>query len=214
VTQTAQNLQPDYTEVSASLLTELVGLQRAIATGGNATAIDPSPLTHDSAVTPRLRDVWLNGLWFVSLSLTLSVALITGLIKQWLNLYIAETVSTPKRIACTRQFRYMGLSRWGVSPIIEMLPVLMNTSLFFFLAGLILFLQGLSGAHGIRNAVIALTGILLAFYIISSLLPIWDPQCPYKSSLSQLFNFGFGIIKVIAATLLAYVFFLITGNCA
>lgn len=205
--QSTQNLKADFTEVTASLLTESVALQRAVATSGNTNSVPTSNLTHDSAFKPESRDIWLNGLWFVSLAITLSVALVTGLIKQWLNFYISETAGTPKHIACTRQYRYMGLSSWGVSPIIEVLPLLMNTSLFLFLVGLILFLQGFSGTRGIIIAVAVLTSAVFVFYILSGGIPIWRPQCPYKTSLSQIFNYSIGLIKLVAI----YVFVFVTS---
>ena len=187
--------------------TESVALLHAIATNGNASTIPFAAITYDSPFVPEPRDVWLNGLWFVSLGLTLSVALITGLIKQWLNFYIAETIGSPKQVACTRQFRYMGLSAWGVSLIIELLPLLMNASLFIFLIGLVLFLQGLNGTQEIQVAVVALTSTLFILYVVSGILPIWNPQCPYKSSLSQTINFGVRIVKFIAIRLLMSVLY-------
>jgi hypothetical protein len=168
----------------------MVRLQRATSTGGNANAVPPSPLTHDTTFAPMKRDIWLNGIWFVSLGLTLSTALITGMIKQWLHFYLADISGTPKDRASIRQFRYAGLSIWGVPPIIEMLPVLMNASLLLFFIGLVLFIQGLSGAEGITAVVILMTCILFLFYLTSSLLPMWKPQCPYKTSLSSVFITG------------------------
>jgi hypothetical protein len=188
VTQTAQNLQQDYNKVTVSLLTELVSLQRAVVTGGNTSAVTMSSQTVDSTFNPDQRDIYLNGLWFGSLGLTLATALITGLIKQWIHYYVADITGTPKVRACTRQFRYMGLSLWGVSPIIELLPVLMNASLLLFFAGLILFLQGLSGTAWITLLMIALTCVLFFFYVGTSFLPLWNPQCPYKSSLTAMWN--------------------------
>jgi hypothetical protein len=180
-------------------------MQRAVATNGNVSAVPLSDLTHETLFTPENRDIWLNGLWFVSLGLTLSVALITGLIKQWLNFYIADTAGAPKHIACTRQFRYIGLSTWAMSPIVELLPLLMNASLFLFLAGLVLFLQGLTGTEAIRIVIIVMTSTLLVFYVGSGILPLWYPQCPYKSSLSQICNFGIRFLKFVAIRMLTYV---------
>jgi hypothetical protein len=168
----------------------MVKLQRAASTGGNSSAIPSSPLTHDTTFVPMKRDIWINGLWFVSLGLTLSTALFTGMIKQWLHFYVADVSGTPKDRASIRQFRYAGLSIWGVSPIIEMLPILMNASLLLFFIGLVLFTQGLSGAEGITAVVISMTCILFFFYLVSSVLPMWKPQCPYKTSLSSIFSIG------------------------
>lgn len=194
VTLTTQNLQPDYSEVSAALLTELVGIQRATATGGNTSAVPHSALTHDVPFVPATRDVWLFGIWLVSLGLTLSAALIIGMIKQWLRFYLADVQGSPKDRASIRQFRYMGLSIFGVSPMIELLPILMNASLLLFFTGLVLFSQGSTGTEGVTVVIICLTCALFVFYLGTSILPIWNPQCPYKTSVSNIISL---IIKMV-----------------
>jgi len=78
VTQTTQSLQPDYAETAAALLTELVTIQRLAAVGGNITTAPKSPLNYTSTFTPDSQQVWLNGLWLISLGLTLSTALVDG----------------------------------------------------------------------------------------------------------------------------------------
>ena len=186
VTQTTPSLQIDNTAVTASLLTELVGLQRAASTGGNFSAIPESSLSFGSSVTPTSRDLWLNGLWLVSLALTLMTALITGIIKQWLNYYTSDVSGSSEYRSCLRQFRHRGLSLWGVSAIIELLPVLMNISLLLFFVGLILYTQDLTGTEHITKAIIAVTSSSFAFYLVTSALPILLPQCPYKTSLTSI----------------------------
>lgn len=196
VTQTVQALQPpDNTSgpgtqsLLAALVSsqrEMVNLQRALATGKNISAIPESPLTLASTTfTPSTRDIWLNGIWFFSLGLTLVTALMTGLVKQWLNSYLSDVNGSPKERACTRRLRYKGLSMWGVWHIMRLLPVLMNVSLFLFFIGLILYTQDLTGARGITISIIVLTGVLFAFYLVTSALPIVASNCPYKSSLTD-----------------------------
>ncbi|PBK62856.1 hypothetical protein ARMSODRAFT_895242, partial [Armillaria solidipes] len=89
VAQTYQNLQVDYAAMSASLLYESVLVQRAIANGSPVTAITPSPLNPSIAFVPATTDVWVNGLWFTSLFLSLTTALVAVLVKQWLHHYVA-----------------------------------------------------------------------------------------------------------------------------
>lgn len=186
--QTSQSLQQDYGAVTASLLTELVGVQKAISFGGNGSSVPASSLNFNSAFVPSNRDVWLNGLWFVSLIFTLLAALIAGILKQWINHYLVDTAGTPRDRACTRQFRYMGLRRWGVSSIIELLSVLMSLSLLLFLIGLILYTQDLNGMSGIHWFLVVVTCLASLSYAVTSMLPIWLPDCPYKTSLTQVFS--------------------------
>lgn len=166
----------------------MISLQRASASGGTVASVPKSVLAYDTTFVSSGSDVWINGLWLVSLALTLSTAVIAGLVKQWLHYYMAEiTDTTPKARALTRQFRYKGLLRWNVPGIIESLPILMNTSLFLFFTGLILFVQKLSRTVSITWFLAGVTAILFVVYFGTSFLPIWDPQCPYKSSLSKVY---------------------------
>lgn len=170
-------------------------LQRAIALSGNISSIPHSALTFNSNFTSSSRDLWLNGLWFTSLALTLVTALAAGFIKQWLNYYSADIIgSSPKVRAMTRQYRYRGLVRWGVPQIIESLPVLMNTSLFFFFIGLILYTQDLSGARGVTWTLVVVTLLSFLTYILSSLFPVWMPHCPYKTSLTKVYGWSIKLI--------------------
>ncbi|KAK0229062.1 hypothetical protein EDD85DRAFT_794183 [Armillaria nabsnona] len=96
IVQTSQNLQADYAAMSASLLFELVLVQRAIASGSTVNSIAPSSLNPSIAFVPATTDVWVNGLWFTSLFLSLTTALVAVLVKQWLHHYVALPSGTPR----------------------------------------------------------------------------------------------------------------------
>ncbi|KAJ3723924.1 hypothetical protein C8R42DRAFT_775008 [Lentinula raphanica] len=61
--QTSQNLQLNSADVAASLLSELVAVQRAAAIGSNISAVPTSTLVFGSDFHPHAVDVWINGLW-------------------------------------------------------------------------------------------------------------------------------------------------------
>ncbi|PBK62393.1 hypothetical protein ARMSODRAFT_997255 [Armillaria solidipes] len=135
VTQTYQNLQADYT---AMLL-----IQHAIANGSSVDTISSSPLNPSIVFVPATTDVWVNGLWFVSLFLSLTTAFVAVLVKQWLHHYVVLSSGTPCDRSFTRQFRYAGFQKWHVQVIIGLLPVLMHLALAIFLIGLVIFLRPL-----------------------------------------------------------------------
>ncbi|KAK0185941.1 hypothetical protein F5146DRAFT_894580, partial [Armillaria mellea] len=143
VAQTSQSLQSDYAAMSASLLYESVLVQRAIANGSPVNSIAHSPLNPTIAFVPATTDVWVNGLWFTSLFLSLTTALVAVLVKQWLHHYVALPSGTPRDRSFTCQFRYAGFQKWRVQVIIGLLPVLMHLALAIFLVGLVIFLQPL-----------------------------------------------------------------------
>ncbi|KAK0217932.1 hypothetical protein IW262DRAFT_1103165 [Armillaria fumosa] len=179
VAQTSQSLQVDYGQVTATLLIELIDVQRSVANGSLVNDIPRSDLTF----RPSALDSWVNGLWFTSLSLSLSTALFAVLTKQWIHQYMSVPSGTPWDRCRLRQFRYMGLQRWDVDLIIGLLPVLMSASLAVFLVGLVLFIIPLRVS--IASVVGSVTLIAFTAYLITNFLPILYPSCPYKTPLSQ-----------------------------
>ncbi|KAK0231781.1 hypothetical protein EDD85DRAFT_775419, partial [Armillaria nabsnona] len=140
VIQSVQNLQPDYTAVSASLLAELVGNQQT--TSNIPIPSSPSYLT--TSFSPSTTDVLVNSLWFISLTLSLITALVAVLTKQWLHQYISVVSDiSPLSRGRIRQYRYMGLEKWQVPMIIGFLPILLHVSLFLFFLGLCFYLFAL-----------------------------------------------------------------------
>ncbi|KAK0190053.1 hypothetical protein F5146DRAFT_649443 [Armillaria mellea] len=179
VIQTAQNLQPDYTAASASLLIELVGYQRAAS---NLSSIPLSPFYPAISFSPSLADVWINSLWFFSLALSLTTALVAVLTKQWLHQYISVVSDlSPLGRGRIRQYRYMGLEKWQVPMIIGLLPILLHISLGLFFTGLCIYLFSLHVV--IAYTVASLSGIVYAAYLIFLFLPLFHYNCPYKTPL-------------------------------
>ncbi|KAK0226645.1 hypothetical protein IW262DRAFT_1543037 [Armillaria fumosa] len=192
VSQTYQNLQADYTQVSASLLFEMVLIQRAVANGSSLDNVPVSSLNPYTKFTPAITDVWVNGLWFTSLSLSLTTALVAVLVKQWPHHYIALPSGTPQERSHVRQYRYGGFQKWHVFVIVGLLPVLMHLALGIFFVGLTVFLvplrPSLSWVIGVG------TVAAYATYLITIFLPILYPQCPYRTPLSDLAYFPYHYI--------------------
>ncbi|KAK0449634.1 uncharacterized protein EV420DRAFT_780242 [Desarmillaria tabescens] len=177
--QATQSLQIDYSAVTASLLIELINVQRAAA---NGSVVNNVPST-DLASRPSASGSWVNGLWFTSLALSLGTALFAVLTKQWIHQYLLVPSGTPRDKCRVRHFRYMGLRQWRVDFIIGLLPVLMSSSLALFLVGLVIFIVPL---HVTISCVIgALTFISFAAYGVTNFLPILYLECPYKTPLSH-----------------------------
>ncbi|KAF5393111.1 hypothetical protein D9757_001156 [Collybiopsis confluens] len=174
--EASQYLQTDYTRVSADLRFQLVSQQNNGMTG-SFLALDPG-----KNFVPDARDVWVNGLWAVSLTFSLVVALASVLIKQWLRRYLAFHSGTPAERSHLRQYRFMGFKTWQVSTIVGSLPVIMHLSLALFLAGLILFFIPL---HFVLSCIIgSITLVVYVLYVVSNILPIFFPQCPYRTPFS------------------------------
>ncbi|KAJ7104652.1 hypothetical protein C8R44DRAFT_715657 [Mycena epipterygia] len=180
VAQTSQALSPDTGAISNSILLELVALQRAQANGSSLNTIPAA----DTSFTAAQSDIWVNGLWFTSLALSLSTALLAVLAKQWLRQYSTFITGSPRTRAAIRQFRYAHFDKWGVRHIIGLLPTILHLSLFLFMTGLVVFLSALN--RTLAYVVTAIGGFLLATYIITNLLPSAAIGCPYQTPLSAI----------------------------
>ncbi|KAI0265474.1 hypothetical protein BGY98DRAFT_1070089, partial [Russula aff. rugulosa BPL654] len=99
------------------------------------TSLSNNPAQSFSAPTSA---VWVNGLWFLSLVISLTCALMATLLQQWARRYLEVAYprySPPKR-ARIRAFYSEGVEDLHVPWTVEALPTLLHISLFLFFAGL------------------------------------------------------------------------------
>ena len=123
--------------------------------------------------------VWINTLWFSSLVCSLASASIALMVKQWLHGLGTGLSGTSRESARLRQYRLNGLLKWRIGMIVILLPILLQTALILFLAGLVVLLWTL---HGTVAAVTSsLVGALIVFSIIVTLLPAFQWDCGYRS---------------------------------
>ena len=148
----------------------------------NANFINTTQPVNDASLpsfVPTAFAVRLNTLWFSSLVCSLLSASLGLLVKQWLREYLAGASSVSRESIRIRQFRHDGLCRWHVPEIILCLPILLQTALLLFFAGLLDLLWSL---HPIVAAVVSvIIGASVLFSIGTSLIPLVHADCPYKS---------------------------------
>lgn len=177
------------------MMGELIGIQRATAKGMDVDDVPAAPMTADS-FEPTSSDVWVNGLWFTTLGLSLVTALIAILAKQWVQQYLFLPSVSPQERSRVRHFRFMCLQNWQVPLIINVLPVMMHASLALFLAGLVVYLYALRRTIAAILAFIG--GLAFLMYFISNTLPVFYPGCPYKTPLS---NYAYAMANYVDAKL-------------
>ncbi|KAJ6480535.1 hypothetical protein C8R47DRAFT_1284932 [Mycena vitilis] len=128
-----------------------------------------------------------NILWFISLGLSLTCALIATLLEQWARdfLHRADMRSAPVVRARVFSFLYYGLKRFKMHTVVEIIPLLLHASLFLFLVGLVAFLIP------VNIALTVVVGIILTIvtvvYALLTLLPLVHIDCPYRTPLSRGF---------------------------
>ncbi|KAF8915696.1 hypothetical protein CPB85DRAFT_398091 [Mucidula mucida] len=181
--QVCQKLEADFSQMSAILMHDLVLVQLSMAAGSSgpnltAPSVDPTMVYSPDTVT-----VWVNGLWAVSLAASLIVAFAAVLVKPWLRHYASLPSGTPGARSHIRHYRFMGLEKWRVSVIIGLLPIIMNISLTLFFVGLILFFVPLQTS--LASVISAITLTVTVLYFVSNAMPIFYPQCPYQTPLTD-----------------------------
>ncbi|KAF9019329.1 hypothetical protein BDZ89DRAFT_1139384 [Hymenopellis radicata] len=176
--QVSQNLKADFSEMSVLLLHDIAAIQLSMAGGASITNITNLSINPAQKFTPDAIDV---------LTAALVVALAAVLVKQWLHHYVSLPSGTASLRSHVRQFRFLGLERWRVRVIIGMLPIVMHVSLMLFLGGLCLFFIPLRVSLAWTIGVI--TVVVCVFYFASNAIPIFLPQCPYHTPLSDFLQY-------------------------
>ncbi|KAJ7766062.1 hypothetical protein B0H16DRAFT_385365 [Mycena metata] len=173
-----KTLVPDSGDTTVLLLSQISG---QLAASANGTAFNFVPPAH---FAPPASALICNILWFISLGLSLSCALVATLLEQWARdfLHRAEMRSAPVIRARVFSYLYYGLKRFGMHTVVETIPLLLHASLLFFFAGLIAFLIPVNIVITAVAAAILTTVIVI--YATLTLLPLSHPDCPYRTPLS------------------------------
>jgi hypothetical protein len=138
---------------------------------------------------PPISGVWVNGLWFLSLVISLTCALVALLLQQWARRYlrVAYPHYGPHKRARIRAFYKDGVETLNIPLTIEVIPVLLHISLFLFFAGLSVYLFGVH--RTIFKVVTAWIGACIFIYATVAIIPIIHKNSPCSSPLSSWFSF-------------------------
>ena len=147
----------------------------------------PSILANITSLSSLPRHVVVvNTLWFLSLSISLTCALLATLLQQWARRYVKITHKRhhPRNRARIRAFFAEGVDKLHLSLAVRALPALLHSSLFLFLVGLVVFLFHFNST--VFKFVAAWVGICTFLYACVTLLPIFRHDSPYNTPLSPL----------------------------
>ena len=179
-------LQPNSQDASAFYLAQVVQL---LSENGSQVVISPSLANPVTSFTPPTSAVWVNLLWFLSLVISLTCALLATLLQQWTRRYLRLTKPrfSPHKRARIRAFFAEGVERLHLPWAVEALPTLLHISLFLFFAGLCVFLFGIH--QTIFSVVAACVGLCVVIYAYVTALPILHKDSPYHAPLSTFIWF-------------------------
>jgi Family of unknown function (DUF6535) len=145
----------------------------------------PSTIPSPSPFSPPKYAIWVNTLWFMSLVIGLTCAVLATSLHQWSRRYIRITQPqrcNPEKRARMRAFFSDGVGKLHIPWAVEGLPVLLHLSLFLFFGGLLVFLFNINRA--VSWPVTGLIALFTMVYACITLLPIFRHDSPYYAPLS------------------------------
>ena len=130
--------------------------------------------------------MWVNGLWFLSLVISISCAVLATLLQQWARRYlkITQTRYSLHKRARIRSFYHNGVEKSFLPWAVEALPTLLHVSLVLFFAGLAVFLWNVNLT--IFKMVLSWIGVCAALYGFTMLISIFRRDSPYHTPLTPL----------------------------
>jgi hypothetical protein len=127
----------------------------------------------------------VNSLWFMSLVISLTCALLATLLQQWARRYlkVTQTRYNPHKRARIRAFFFEGVGKFLLPCVVEALPALLHVSLFLFFSGLVVFLSNINLTA--FKLVLSWVGICTAIYGCITFMSIFCPNSPYYTPLTS-----------------------------
>ncbi|KAJ6612976.1 hypothetical protein B0H10DRAFT_1806465, partial [Mycena sp. CBHHK59/15] len=181
IIESYRTLGPDSGTMTVALLHQISQQLEAISCNSTSTVTAaPSVLPF----TVRSASLICNVLWFLSLALSLSCAVLATLVEQWARdfLHKTEMCPSPVRRARVFSFLYFGLRRFKMHAIVDSIPLLLHLSLLLFFAGQVAFLIPVNQV--IMYLMAAISSAFLLFYFGLTILPAISLDCPYHTPLS------------------------------
>ena len=134
--------------------------------------------------TPPNYAIWVNALWFLSLVISITCALLATLLQQWARRYLKVTQPrySPHKRARIRAFFAEGIEKYLLPWAVEALPTMLHLSLFLFFAGLAVFLWNVNLT--IFKLVLSWIGLCTAMYGCITFIPVFCHDSPYHTPLS------------------------------
>ena len=160
---------------------------------GRAFASSSLP-TSPPPFSPPNYAIWVNALWFLSLGISITCALLATLLQQWARRYLKVTQPrySPHKRGRIRAFFAEGVDKFLLPWAVEALPTMLHLSLFMFFAGLAVFLWNVNLT--IFKLVLSWIGLCTALYGCITLIPICCHDNPYHTPLSlPVWHFTLGM---------------------
>jgi hypothetical protein len=147
-------------------------------------SLPPSP----PLFTPPTYGIWVNSLWFLSLIISMTCAVLANLLQQWARKYLKVTRphSTASEVRRARHCAFYadGVENFLLPWVFEALPAMLHLSVFLFFAGLVVFLWNFDST--ISKLVLSWVAGCVTLYGYITFLPAFCHNSPYNTPLSPL----------------------------
>ncbi|KAI9429587.1 hypothetical protein H4582DRAFT_210714, partial [Lactarius indigo] len=182
-----QDIRPNSQDTSTFYLSNIYQLLVDSDRSNISLPSSPPPFS------PPTYAIWVNSLWFLSLVISISCALLAALLRQWARRYIK--VSQPRFGAHVRArihaYFAEGVEKSHIVQVADACPTLLHVSLFLFFAGLVVFLWNVDLT--IFKLVLSWVGVCTTIYGYITLAQIFHHNSPYYTPLSSLaWSVGYG----------------------
>lgn len=171
-----KNLQEDKQDTIVGLL-QKIATQSFVSSGAYTNST--TTLSASIPFEPPSWAIHVNVLWFASLVLSIAVASLGILVKQWLREYLAMEYSSPRLRLRARNYRKPALDKWKVFEIASILPMVLQVSVGLFFVGLCVFTSAVHDS--VRNTTVPIVCAWAFFFVITTIAPLFSPRCPFKT---------------------------------
>jgi Family of unknown function (DUF6535) len=183
---TVPELKPNPQDTSAFYLENIYKNQLLSDSNVSRPSIAITPVTPPTFSPPKYI-VWVNSLLFLSLTISLTCAMLVTMLQQWARRYLWITQRlhcSPHDGARMRAFFAHGVESLRFSSVAEAIPSLIHISLFLFFAGILTYLFNIN--HTAFGAVVWWIAASAVSYVVITIMPILRADSPYYSPLSSL----------------------------
>ena len=173
-----ENLEPNTGELTVELLMYI----STQLNNASMPAYAPQPFAAEQPY------VVANALFFASLAILLVTSLLAILVKGWVrdfNHNLPPYKLAAKR-AKEREYRFRGLIAYKMPEIVASLPILTQLALILFCIGLLIYLNQ-TDVH-IMVATGCILALGLAFYLLTTIIALYDSSAPFPSPLSRFLS--------------------------
>ena len=180
-----KNLQPDTGTSSVDLLSQISQQLAAFTNESQPSVVLSFP--NKSFFHAPASALLTSTLWLISLIVSLSCALLATLLQQWARRYICITQSRGSKLhdrARIRSFFAEGVMKFHLPKVVEALPALLHISVFFFLAGLLVYIYNIH--HSLFFLILSPILLCGIAYSVLTLIPIVHHSSPYQTPLSSM----------------------------